>query len=388
MLRLGLAARAGARRGGMQQRCGAPAPRLACRHARPMTSLSPAAAAARGETLRAITRRLLLKCHPDYFVSAPKKYRRNTRSLQELQGLLDAAFPAASGEDEDERLVAPSALRAKVTFDLHGQRPRGRQVSSAVFDVPAECEPEALADIVQGGLLALAHQAGVELRGKEARLFATLAAAEQRGGGGSDTHALPGDFDSNYGPGYGAADPAQERRAEAEQMLRAHEYGSNTEAAERDELDEVVSQVRHTKPCLPFSCFSFLFRKTVVLPRQAQDEREQTSKQGSVFCFAQLFFAPELGSDPEAQQAALQHLATQLPQLRREELWRDLPLVVGVPGFSSPAQDRGGWLAQGFLAVPAFGWTAGEFLAYAAVAAPAARRLRAHAQRRRRDYGD
>ena len=284
----------------------------------------------RGQALRRITRRLLLKCHPDYFVSAPKRFRRNTRSLQELLGLLDAAFPAH--HDEDERLVAPCGLRAEVMFDLHGRQPLDPPVA-VVFDIPPACEPEALADIVQDGVLKLVQQAGVSLKPKELRVFAAL--ATRRSPDERDDAPISG---VDGGDGSAEVSTRSQRRSELEQMLRNHEY-NNTQVVESDEFEEVVSR---------------------------------------------LFFAPEFAAS-DAQQAALKHLASQLPRLRRKELWRDLPVVVGVEGgFSGPLQDRGGWLSQGFLAIPGVGWSAADFLAYVVVAAPAARR----ASRRRRDYGD
>jgi hypothetical protein len=290
----------------------------------------PSSVVLRGQALRAITGRLLLKCHPDYFVSVPKKFRRNTRSLQELLGLLDAAFPVSCNEDEP--LVAPCGLRTEVIFDLRGRQPPDTPVI-VVFDVPAACGPEAVADIVQDGVLTLAQGAGVRLKPKESRIFAAL--ATQRSSDEHSSETRPG-FQGG-GSGGGEVSSWSDRRAEAEQMLRNHEY-NNTKVKEKDELEEVV---------------------------------------------AQLFFAPEL-ADPDDQQAALRHLASQLPQLRRKELWQDVPLVVGVESFSGPMHDHGGWLSQGFLAIPAAGWTAADFLAYAVVAAPVAKR----ASRRRRDYGD
>ncbi len=281
----------------------------------------------RGRALRTITGRLLLKCHPDYFVSSPKKFRRNTRSLQELLGLLDAAFPVNC--NENERLVAPCGLQTELAFDLHGHQ-AGDPPVVVVFDIPAACEPEAVADIVQHGVLTLAHRAGVRLKPTESRIFA--ASATERSSDEHDSESLSGFH------GFGGEVPSwSDHRTEAEQTLRNYEY-NNTKVAESDELEEVV---------------------------------------------AQLFFAPEL-ADPDGQQAALQHLALQLPQLRRKELWCNLPLVVGVESFSGPMHDTGGWLSQGFLAIPAVGWTAADFLSYVVVAAPAARR----ASRRRRDYGD
>lgn len=287
----------------------------------------------RGEALRRIARRLLLKCHPDYFVSAPEKFRRNTRSVQELLGLLDAAFPIPYGENA--RPVAPCALRAEVSLELHGRRPRDPPVS-VLFDVPAACEPGALADIVQDGVLNLAQQSGVRLHPKEVRVFLTPRAqpnvSEQEGGPSS----------VGFGGSSSSVSRKTELRAEAEQILRDHEY-NDTNVPESDEFEEVV---------------------------------------------AQLFFTPELGTDPGVQQAALKHLGLLLPQLRRSELWRDLPLVVGVESFGSPLHDSDGWLSQGFLPIPAVGWTAADFLTFVAVAAPAARLARENESRRRRDYGD
>ena len=283
----------------------------------------------RGQTLRQVTRRLLLKCHPDYFVSAPKRFRRNSRSLQELLGLLDAAFPVHY--DGYERMVAPCGLRTEVIFDLHGRQPLDPPVT-VVFDIPPACEPEALADIVQEGVLKLVHQAGVSLKPKELWVFAALTTSH------SPDALDDAPFSDFHGGGAGAeVSMRSQRRAEVEQMLRNHEY-NNTQVAESDEFEDVVSR---------------------------------------------LFFAPGFAASDE-QQAALKHLALQLPLLRRTELWRDLPLIVGVENFSGPLQDNGGWLSQGFLAIPGVGWTAADFLAYVVVAAPVARR----ASRRRRDYGD
>lgn len=274
----------------------------------------------RGRAVRAVTRRLLLRCHPDYFQQQPKKYRKNTRSLQELQGLLDAAFP----EDGEEALVASSALRVKLQFHLDGQRSNARPVST-VFDVPAACHPEALAGMIQGGILHLAGQAGVKPLAKELPLLQPAAAE----GLGTKITGKPRAAADDTGWG------STTNRDEREDMIRQHEW-ENTEVAERDEMEEVVGS---------------------------------------------LFFAP--GLDAVAQHAALKHLAVHLPLLRRQELWRDLPLVVGVPTFG-----HGEWLEEGFLAVPA-SFTAPDFVGYVSTAGPAIRAARkADASRARRDYGD
>ena len=201
-----------------------------------------------------------------------------------------------------------------------------------MFDVPAACQPEGLAGIVQGGVLHLADQAGVKPLAKELSWLQPAALK----GLGTKTTGPAGGAAGAAGKGADEADwGSATNRSEREDMIRQHEW-ENTEVAERDEMEEVV---------------------------------------------ASLFFAP--GLDAAAQQDALKNLAANLPLLRRQELWRDLPLVVGVPIFG-----EGSWLEEGFIAVPA-AFTAAEFVGYVSQAAPVIRAARkADARRTRRDYGD